>query len=75
MAARHGVPVPVPRRVRHSQWTDPPCNVYLREDQLLGPLDDWLLTALARARLKATIEAMHASQPDDTVKGRSTRPS
>lgn len=42
-----------------------PRNVYLREDQLVAPLDDWLLTALAPAQLEATIEAMYASQHDN----------
>src|SRR5262249_12931754 len=39
-----------------------PRNVYVREDQLTEPLDDWLLTALAPHNLEATIDAMHASQ-------------
>ncbi|WP_432990687.1 recombinase family protein [Dactylosporangium sp. CA-233914] len=44
-----------------------PRNVYLREDQLTEPLDDWLLTALAPHNLEATIDAMHASQHGHTV--------
>jgi DNA invertase Pin-like site-specific DNA recombinase len=41
-----------------------PRNVYLREDQLVAPLDEWLLSALAPPRLEEAIEAMYASQLD-----------
>lgn len=44
-----------------------PRNIYLREDHLVGPLDNWLLTALAPNPLHTTIEAMSASQPDATA--------
>jgi len=40
-----------------------PRNVYLREDHITPPLDDWLLTALAPDHLEATVEAMYTSQP------------
>jgi site-specific DNA recombinase len=43
-----------------------PRNVYLREDQLVPPLDEWLLTALAPPRLEASIDAMYSSQPAAT---------
>lgn len=40
-----------------------PRNVYLREDQLVPPLDEWLLTALAPPHLEESIDAMYSSQP------------
>jgi DNA invertase Pin-like site-specific DNA recombinase len=40
-----------------------PRNVYLRQDHVLAPLDEWLLAALAPHNLEATIDAMAAAQP------------
>ncbi|GII22596.1 hypothetical protein Pme01_21930 [Planosporangium mesophilum] len=37
--------------------------MYLRQDHLGDPLDEWLLTALAPHNLEATITAMEAAQP------------
>jgi hypothetical protein len=39
-----------------------PRNIYLRENQLVAPLDGWLLSALAPPKLKHTIETLHAEQ-------------
>ena len=39
-----------------------PRNIHLREDQLVPPLEDWLLTALAPLQLEDTIDAMHGTQ-------------
>jgi hypothetical protein len=50
-----------------------PRNVYLREDQLVEPLDDWLLTTLAPHNLEATIDAMFASQTGDCATYNPTR--
>jgi DNA invertase Pin-like site-specific DNA recombinase len=39
-----------------------PRNIYLRENQLVAPLDEWLLSALAPPQLEHTIETLHAEQ-------------
>jgi site-specific DNA recombinase len=44
-----------------------PRNVYLREDHITPPLDDWLLTALAPDHLEATVETMYTSQSPDMI--------
>ncbi|MEH1017922.1 recombinase family protein, partial [Micromonospora sp. CPCC 206060] len=43
---------------------DHPRNVYLREDTLIAPLDNWLATAFTPDRLDATITAMAKTDPD-----------
>lgn len=47
-----------------------PGNVYLREDVLVEPLDDWLLQAPAPHRLEETVEAMKAGQHNDGAEAR-----
>ena len=42
-----------------------PLNVYLREREVLPPLDEWLMLAFAPHRLIESIEAMYDSQPVD----------
>ena len=44
-----------------------PRNIYLREDQLVGPLDDWLLTALAPPHRIHDRGDVPASQDDQTL--------
>jgi len=44
--------------------TEHPRNVYLREQDLLSPLDDWLNTAFAPHRLIETLRALYDTQPD-----------
>lgn len=46
-----------------------PRNIYLREQDLRSPLDDWLNTVFAPHRLNETIRELHGAQPqtDPTV--------
>ncbi|MFC4912296.1 recombinase family protein [Actinomadura gamaensis] len=44
---------------------DHPRNVYLREDAILGHIDDWLTTAFAPDNLAATIEALASAQGEE----------
>jgi hypothetical protein len=41
-----------------------PRNVYVCEDELVAPLDAWLLDCLAPHRVTEAVELMYASQPD-----------
>jgi hypothetical protein len=44
--------------------TEHPRNVYLREQDVLVPLDDWLNTAFAPHRLNETLRALCDAQPE-----------
>ncbi|MFI6236622.1 hypothetical protein ACIBD9_23935 [Micromonospora sp. NPDC050784] len=46
---------------------DHPRNVYLREDALTDPLDEWLASAFNPDHLDQTITAMCDAQPTDTT--------
>ncbi|GAA2675609.1 recombinase family protein [Actinoplanes palleronii] len=42
-----------------------PGNVYLREDALVGPVDDWLASAFSPTNIEHTITVMTDAQPAD----------
>ncbi len=45
---------------------DHPGAVYIREDQLSGPLDDWLAGVFAPDRIHDTLHKLEQAQPDHT---------
>ncbi|MFJ9782672.1 hypothetical protein ACIRSS_24040 [Amycolatopsis sp. NPDC101161] len=47
--------------------TEHPRNVYLAEQDLIGPLDSWLSTCFAPHRLAETIDDLYAAQPELNV--------
>lgn len=50
-----------------------PIAVYLREDQVLGPLDTWLATAFAPSQIEHSLATLERTQPDHNPAAQAAR--
>ena len=61
------LPLPIPRRVRLANRVEHPLNVNLREDAVIGHVDQWLARELAPHSLSETIRDLAAAQQAGTI--------